>query len=389
MDYKQLFDKYQSLLIENNNLKDEIKSLKFRLGIIECQADCDAILNQETLIECTDQEPLEDEPGDKAFQIEVNNMSEPHEKIKLYMSLFKGREDVYAKRWVSLKKGTAGYSPFCLNEWKYGVCRKPKGGCNDCLHEDYAPLNEKVIDMHLRGVDSKGKSFVAGIYPLCQDETCWFLAIDFDKGEWQKEITVFREVCKEFRIPLAVERSRSGNGAHVWFFFENPISGMQARKFGSALITCCMSKRHEIPFESYDRLFPNQDTMPKGGFGNLIVLPLQKAARNDNNSVFINENFEPIDDQWAFLSSIKKLSENEVETYTYKLCNGNELGILKKDDEEEHKPWEINRVELCRNDFSDEIRIIKANMLYISKTGISHRALNRLKRLAAFKNAEF
>lgn len=389
MNYKELFEKYQSLLIENNNLKDEIKSLKTQFGINECQANCDVVLNQEALIESSIQDLSEEEPVDNLSNSEVNNKSKPHEKIELYMSLFKGREDVYAKRWVSPKKGTAGYSPFCINEWRHGICRKPKGNCNDCTHKEYAPLNEKVIDMHLRGIDSKGNSFVAGIYPLCQDETCWFLAIDFDKGEWQKEITVLREVCVEFNIPLAVERSRSGNGAHAWFFFKHPLSAMQARKFGSALITHCMTKRHEIPFKSYDRLFPNQDTMPKGGLGNLIALPFQKAARNDKNSVFIDENFVAIDDQWAFLDSIKTLSEDEVDTYTCKLCSGNELGTLKKDDEETQKPWEVSRVELSNNDYPDTIHITKANMLYIEKSGISQRALNQLKRLAAFKNPEF
>lgn len=183
MDYKELFEKYQLLLVENNNLKEEIKNLKVQLGITECHADCNVILNQEAFVKSINYNPVQDKPVADTFHAEINNMSEPQEKIKLYMSLFKGREDVYAKRWVSPKKGTSEYSPFCLNEWKHGICRKPKGNCNDCLHKDYAPLNEKVIDMHLRGIDSKGESFVAGIYPLCQDETSWFLAIDFDKGE--------------------------------------------------------------------------------------------------------------------------------------------------------------------------------------------------------------
>ena len=220
------------------------------------------------------------------------------------MSLFKGRDDVYAKRWENQKKGTSGYSPFCLNEWKPGLCAKPKATCTDCTHKEYAVLDEKVIDDHLRGRDN----FVAGIYPLCLDETCYFLAIDFDDGEWQKDISVLREVCSEFNIPIAVERSRSGKGAHAWFFFENPISAALARKFGSALLTYSMSKRHEITFKSYDRFFPNQDIMPKGGLGNLIALPLQKAARNNNNSVFIDDNFEPFNDQWAFLDYNSKTS---------------------------------------------------------------------------------
>lgn len=391
MDYKELFEKYQALLKENNNLKEEVRSLKVQLGIEEYQADCAGVLNQKTSIEpCCNQKQIDDEEVNTTpFNTEINNMSEPNEKIKLFMSLFKGRADVLAKRWVSQKTGKAGYSPYCLNEWKQGLCRKPKGNCNGCPIKDYAQLDEKIIDMHLRGLDNKGNAFVAGIYPLCLEETCWFLAIDFDKGEWQKEITVLREVCSEFNIPLAIERSRSGNGAHAWFFFESAISAMQARKLGSALITYCMTKRHEIPFESYDRLFPNQDTMPKGGFGNLIALPLQKAARNDNNSVFIDNNFEPIDDQWAFLDSVKKLSEDEVEIYTYKLCSGNELGILKKDDEEPQKPWETIRIKLSKDDFPSLIHITKANMLYVLKLGISQRALNHLKRLAAFKNPEF
>jgi hypothetical protein len=145
-------------------------------------------------------------------------------------------------------------------------------------------------------------NLVAGIYPLRQDETCHFLAIDFDKDDWQKDVSTLRDVCAAFAVPVAIERSRSGHGAHAWFFFAAPITASLARKFGSALLTYAMSERHEIKFKSYDRLFPNQDTMPKGGFGNLIALPLQKAARENGNSVFIDERFHPYEDQWGFLT---------------------------------------------------------------------------------------
>ena len=386
MEYKELSEKYKSLLIENSNLKSEIESLKTQLGIKESQDSLDMISNREL---SADHNLTNDEMSNDALSLNVNNISEPDEKIKLFMSLFRGREDVYAKRWTSLRKGTAGYSPFCLNEWMDDLCWKPKGNCNNCPNKDYAILDENVIDMHLRGIDSKGKVFIIGIYPLCHDETCWFLAIDFDKGEWKEEITILREVCTEFDIPLNVERSRSGNGAHIWFFFKDPISAVKARRFGSALITYCMTKRHEISFKSYDRLFPNQDTIPKGGFGNLIALPLQKSARKENNSIFIDENFEPLEDQWAFLSSIKKISEEEIEKFIYRLCNGNELGALKKDDEEVQEPWEVKKVKLSENDFPDLINITKANMMYLPKKNISQRALNHINRFAAFKNPEF
>jgi hypothetical protein len=244
-----------------------------------------------------------------------------------------------------------------------------------------------VIDDHLRGRDD----VVAGIYPLRLDETCCFLAIDFDAGEWKKDITALREVCAEYNIPVAVERSRSGKGAHAWFFFENPVSAPLARRLGSALLSYSMSKRHEITFKSYDRFFPNQDTMPKGGLGNLIALPLQKAARTNLNSVFIDENFEPFNDQWAFLASTQKLAEEEIEMLVRKLSQGSELGVLRKDEEEEEdeKPWDKRKVKLVKTDFPQDIKIVKANMLFISKAGISQRALNQLQRLAAFKNPEF
>ncbi|MBN1932986.1 MAG: hypothetical protein JW786_15390 [Desulfobacterales bacterium] len=239
-------------------------------------------------------------------------------------------------------------------------------------------MDEEVIEAHLRG------SIVAGIYPMLPDETCYFLAVDFDEEDWQKDISIVRNVCSEFNLPVAVERSRSGNGGHIWFFFENPISAAVARKFGTALVTFSMNKRHEIRFTSYDRLFPSQDTMPKGGFGNLIALPFQKSARKNNNSEFVDEQFESYHDQWAFLSSIKKISEGRIENFISALCSGHELGILKIDEEEAQKPWEKPRkFRLHKNDFPEHIEIIKANMLFIPKAGISQSALNRLKRLAS------
>ncbi len=186
---------------------------------------------------------------------------------------------------------------------------------------------------------------------MLPDETCWFLAIDFDDGEWQKDISVLREVCAEFDIPVSIERSRSGNGSHAWLFFKEPISASLARKFGTSLLTYTMQNRHEITFKSYDRFFPNQDTMPKGGLGNLIALPLQKEARKDKNSEFIDRNFEPYPDQWAFLDTIQTLSEDDVITLTSKLSQGNELGVLKIDEEETQKPWETTKVKLLKTDF--------------------------------------
>lgn len=278
MDYKTLYSKYMKVLQENKQLKKQIAVLK---NIKEYRA-LDADYNL-AIISNKHQSTIDVNFSDKINQ--VNDQSTPKEKIALFKEMFVGRKDVYAKRWNS-KKGTSGYSPVCLNEWVSGLCNKPIARCSSCNNSNYDEFNEEAIDRHLRGFE------VYGIYPLLINEMCRFLAIDFDKHEWKDDIEIIRKVCKKFNIPVAVERSRSGNGAHVWIFFQDEISAAFARKLGTAIITYGMSKRHEIKFQSYDRLFPNQDTMPKGGFGNLIALPLQKEARKYGNSEFVDENFE-------------------------------------------------------------------------------------------------
>jgi superfamily II DNA or RNA helicase len=370
MDFKTLLQKYQALLAENQALKEENLSLKSLLGL------------DEPLESQSSSEEVQQEPSPSESTSNIENKANPAEKIRLFMSLFKGREDVYAKRWDG-REGRAGYTPVCLNEWKPGFCGKPEIKCAFCKHKAYAPLDARVIEAHLRG------NLVAGIYPLRQDETCHFLAMDFDKAGWQEDVSTLRDVCKAFAVPVAVERSRSGHGAHAWFFFTTPVAASLARKFGSALLTYAMSQRYQIKFKSYDRFFPNQDTMPKGGFGNLIALPLQKAARQKGNSIFINERFQPYEDQWAFLAKIRRLAEDEISALISKLCPGSELGELKQEDEEATKPWETGQSKLTRHEFPKVIQLVKANMLYVKKSGLSQRALNAVKRLAAFKNPEF
>lgn len=298
MDYKELIEKYELLLSENDRLTEENNGLKARLGITNPyrpKNDATKPSIQKTI-------PEDDKSTDNAAFLKVTNKSDSISKIQLFMSFFKGRDDVYAKQWKSQKKATSGYSPVCLNQWQVGLCGKPKISCTKCANKLYAAPDQDVMEDHLRG------NIVAGIYPMLPDETCWFLAMDFDEAGWQQDISMVREVCIEFNIPVAVERSQSGNGGHIWFFFKERISAALARKFGTALVTFSMNKRHEIRFKSYDRLFPSQDTMPKGGLGNLIALPFQKAARKNNNSEFIDEKFESYYDQWAFLSSMQKIS---------------------------------------------------------------------------------
>jgi len=282
-------DNKSHLLGELNRLREENRQLKAQLRLMD--ANDSQYSDPESN---TEKSSLEAEATENFSSSVISNTSDSTDKIRLFRTLFKCREDVYAKKWENKKKNISGYAPVCLNEWSVGICSKPKIACSKCPHKSYAVLDNNVIENHLRG------NIVAGIYPMFPDETCCFLAIDFDEEDWQKDITALRKVCSEFAVPFAVERSRSGNGGHVWFFFENQICASLARKLGTALLTYSMDRRHEIQFKSYDRLFPSQDTLPKGGFGNLIALPLQKAARENHNSEFIDEHFQSYRDQWAF-----------------------------------------------------------------------------------------
>ncbi len=382
--YNNLKKKYDELLGENEYLRAKIRKL-------ESKQNSPTSLKVNPVQNTQAKQRDEFDPDQKSDNSSANSVifennsinqnSSANEKIVLFMSLFKGRRDVYAKKWQN-KKGISGYSPHCLIEWTPGICNKPQVKCSNCNQQRYSLFNETAIEKHLRG------EMIIGIYPMELDETCHFLAIDFDKEGWNKDISVIRDTCSHFKIPVAIERSQSGNGCHAWFFFADAAPAALARKFGTALLTYSMNKRHKISFASYDRLFPNQDTMPKGGFGNLIALPLQKKTRVNGNSVFIDEDFVPYLDQWSFLSNIEKMNEKLLEILIKKLSKGNELGVLK-DGDSKVKPWRKQTSELKKSDFPGTVQIVRSGMLYVEKNGLSQRALNTLKRYAAFKNSAF
>ncbi len=232
----------------------------------------------------------------------------PDEKVELFRELFRGREDVHAVRWES-PDGRKGYSPKSERDWKaYYAAKREDRRRVDKETRKYLPLTDEVIRAHLKG------EITVGVYPLLLDETCWFLAADFDKKTWQEDAAAFLATCRDWDVPAALERSRSGEGGHFWIFFDRAISAVVARKLGCALLTRTMERRHQIGLDSYDRFFPNQDTMPKGGFGNLIALPLQKTPREVGNSVFVDDGIVPYPDQWAFLSSVRRMSSAAAES---------------------------------------------------------------------------
>ena len=327
----------------------------------------------------------------------LTNHSPPEEKIALFRSLFRGREDVYPRRFENRKTGKSGYSPACANEWVRGVCEKPRIKCSDCPHQRFLPLTDEVIRWHLSGRDNRGKDFVLGLYPMLLDETCFFLAVDFDGADWKMDAGAFAQICRQRKLPAVLERSRSGEGAHVWFFFEEAVPANLARKLGSHLLTETMEARPEIGLDSYDRLFPNQNTLPSGGFGNLIALPLQKQARELGNSVFLDEQFLPYPDQWAFLSSVTPIARPQIEALVRDAeSKGRILGVRAAilDDDDEDSPWALPPSRRPRElpitgPLPEKLELVIADQIYVAKEDLVPGLRNRLIRLAAFQNPEF
>ncbi|AWB67902.1 DNA/RNA helicase [Saccharobesus litoralis] len=309
-----------------------------------------------------------------------NQHASPDAKVNLFLSYFKGRQDIYPFRWES-QNGRSGYSPACWNEWKPKLCNKPKISCTECSNQKFKPYDTHAIFEHLKGNQT------IGIYPLLENNKTYILATDFDKEDWMESVGAFSEACDHFQIPHIIERSRSGNGGHVWIFFTQAVEAVKARKLGNGLLGKAMEMYPALSFSCFDRLFPNQDIMPEGGFGNLIALPLQHAPRKQSNSVFIDRAGTEYKDQWAKLASIGKVNPADLEELITKFTVFDDTS----NDEIVSSPWKkINRVndELIAN-CPSELTIVIADQIYIPIDKLPGKLTSRLKQLAVFSNPEF
>lgn len=342
----------------------------------------------------------------------VTTISPKEQKLALFKSLFKGRSDIHAHGYFSRKLGKIGYAPACENEWVQGICAKPKVRCAQCDCRKFANLTDEILVKHMQGHRSDFTD-VVGVYPM--DESCkvHFLVADFDGEGWKREVTAYARTARQEGLFVAVERSRSGDGAHAWIFFEESVDASLARDLGAAIITLSMRERG-ISFQAYDRLIPAQSTIPEGGFGNLIALPFQGRAQREGNSVFVDDDFIAYPDQWRFLSSVQKTAIKQVKRVLARA--GGALGVLADIDAMAHapngregsadesfakksnegapsvaKPWRRRkkRPDLTLIDFPQEIRVTRSNMLYVSTEGMSRAAIDAVRRLAAFANPEF
>ena len=307
------------------------------------------------------------------------------QKLALFRRLFRGRDDVYAVRWESTRSGRSGYAPACANEWREGICEKPHVACRDCNHRQLLPLTDAAIYSHLAGEQT------LGLYPLLENDQCFLLAVDFDEQDWRDDARAFWRASQELEVPAALEISRSGQGAHVWVFFEDAIPAKDARRLGAALISHTCAATRQLQLNSYDRLFPNQDAMPKGGFGNLIALPLQKEPRQRGCSVFVNDTLEPYPDQWAYLASLQRMTASAVEQVIQSATGAaHPLDLSFIDAEDLATPWQAaSPLPKLPGTLPASLRLTLADRLYVERTGLPQPLLNRLVRLAAFANPAF
>ena len=327
----------------------------------------------------------------------MHKASPAQSKITLFRSLFRGREDVYPRRFESLRTGKSGYAPACANEWRPGVCEKPRIKCAVCANRQFLPVTDDVVRWHLTGAEDAGAPFTMGVYPMLLDETCHLLAVDFDGKTWGEDAIAYLSTCTRRGVPAALERSRSGNGGHVWLFFDTAVAAGLARRLGALLLTETMDERPDLGFRSYDRFFPSQDTLPHGGFGNLIALPLQGRSRKSGNSVFVDTDLNPFPDQWAYLSRLGRVPASQAESLVREAeKEGRVLGVKAVESDEllASAPWKASPSRRPRDPpvtgpLPEAVEVVLGDGIYVAKQDLPPGIVARLMRLAAFQNPEF
>jgi len=292
------------------------------------------------------------------------------EQLNLYMSLFRGRNDIYARRWE--KYGKYGYAPAYRFDWNEYLNHKARGGnFNNFTNKEKIPLTKDIIKKHLIG------AYFIGIYPLLEDNTSYFIAVDFDGKGWDKDSKKFMDECKSLKIPVYIEKSLSGMGAHLWIFFKDKYPAAKSRRIFLEIIRKVFDLSKFDKEVSFDRIFPNQDYHSDKGFGNLIALPLNGKFLKENNTVFLDPGtFNTMSDQWNYLSKVKKVSCIELDELYLKII-------------EDEKSDSFNIAEDKKIFNTGKLAITLKNQIVLDKRQINKDLANFLKSNLNFINSEY
>ena len=282
---------------------------------------------------------------EEMFQLQSSHLT-TQEKLQLFTSVFAGRFDVYAKSFIN-NQGKIQYFPSYDYGWKQLPPEK----------RSFQTLTDSVLKSHFRGETA------IGIFPMHLDDSCYFLVLDLDEGDWKEAGLTIRRIARERQMEAHLEISRSGQGLHIWFFFEEAIPCREARLFGKKLLELAMQESMQLSFDSFDRMFPNQDVLPKGGFGNLIALPFQGEAYHQGRTVFVDEHFQPYEDQWRYLQEIQRISTAKV-------------ALLIQE-------------ELGKQELDKELKVVLSNIIQLEKSSVTPKTLFFLKNMSSFSNPEF
>jgi hypothetical protein len=368
----------------DEELDAAIAAAQARLG--ELEGECDAAARALADLQATRNRaaggPAPETPG--VANTSPAGVWTSRRKLTLFADLFRGRTDVFPLRWESRGKDKRGWAPCCANEWKAGVCGKPRVKCGECPNQAFqAPAGAELL-AHLQGRQ------VMGVYPLLPDDTCWLLAMDLDGDAWRSDVQALRTVCVELGVLPAVERSRSGEGAHVWLFFSEPVPASLARRFGLMLLSEAMARSTTLGMASYDRLFPSQDTLPTGGFGNLIALPLQRKAREQGNTVFVDEQLEPFADQWPYLESLPRIPPARLRQLVEAgVRDGRVLGANEDDATLPWRPVRPLTDRLAGARQPSRVSATLAQCVYVREQDLPPVLVDAMRRLAVFSNPRF
>ena len=309
-------------------------------------------------------------PYDKNFTLDIKTNLSNQEKLNIYKNYFKGRSDCYAMRWE--REDKSGYAPAYLPSVKY-LSKEEKSKLS--FKNLYEHLNDEVFISHLVGNET------IGIYPILEDQTCYFLAFDFDEKSWKSDVTNLSHTLKHEHISHLIEISRSGKGAHLWMFFEQPVLSKDARKLGRFFLTKTMMTYGMSNFKSYDRMFPAQDSIDSDGIGNLIALPLQGKSGKQGKTLFVDENFQIYENQYERIQSTQKISTTHFNELLNQISKTDELGLYS----EKAKDIDMDLFDIDVDEF--EVKIY--NQIIIQKTKLSAKAIQFFKRISSIVNPEF